>query len=622
MRIVAVRSTDSTGPSGFDSRALFGISSAPVLESDELGQPGVNVAKTATIRRTDMLHSIGGTAWDAPAFVAARCREPIAAKTAVAAEQLPATLSLMLTRATQVLSALADPASYDPRPTDVSVVHTHASVVFLVGERVYKIKKPVDLGFLDYSTLARREAMCRSEVELNCRLARDVYIDVAPITQHGDQIAIGGSGPVVEWAVVMRRLDEAGSWSTLVAERRLGATQVHDAARHIARFHREAPRGRAEWGSFEAVAGACRDNIVSLRRELGDSALLRRVELATERELEARRELITTRARNGVVREIHGDLRLEHLYDVGARGRAEDLRIIDCIEFSDALRHGDPAADIAFLAMDLRMHGAWSLADELTTAWAIALEDPGAAELLPLYSAYRSAVRAKVRTLQAHDRALDDAARHNARSLAVGHLVLALGELAQPDERPALVLVGGLPGTGKSRLAADLQQRGDMTWIRADAVRKELAGLRADASGKSTIEGGIYTHEWNDRTYGECLGRARAILEDGGRVIVDASFKEERRREELIAVARACGARVHLLICTAPPDAVRTRLAERRDDPSDADWMIYEHAVRTWEPLGASSEVVTSTIDTERPHEQTVASALECLRSCGILGAP
>jgi hypothetical protein len=524
--------------------------------------------------------------------------------------------------ATSIVTALSDPASYDPRPPDVTVIHTHASVVSLAGERVYKIKKAVDLGFLDYSTLARREAMCRAEVELNRRLARDVYLDVVPVMQYGDRIAIAGdrNGTVVEWAVVMRRLDEAGSWSTLVAERRLTLAQVRDAARHIAQFHRDAVRGAAVWGSFDAVASACRDNFAVLRRELGDLALLQRVEAATERELAARREVIDARVRDGVVREIHGDLRLEHLYDTGGRGRVEDLRIIDCVEFSDALRHGDPAIDIAFLAMDLRMHGAWSLADELSTAWLGAMGDAGAAELLPLFCAYRSAVRAKVRALQAHGSALDDAARDDARALALGHLVLAAGELAAPDERPALVLVGGLPGTGKSLLAADLQRQAGMTWIRADAVRKELAGLRADASGKSEIEGGIYTHEWNDRTYGECLARARRVLEGGGRVIVDASFKEERRREEMIAVAGACGARVHMLICAAPPDAVRTRLAERHDDPSDADWTIYEHAVRTWDELGVRSAAVTSTIDTERAHEATVEAALECLRACGVLG--
>lgn len=526
----------------------------------------------------------------------------------------------MPTDATRVVAALADPTSYDPRPADVRVIHTHASLVFLAGDRVYKIKKPVDLGFLDYSTLARREAMCRAEVELNRRLARDVYLDVVPITEQGGRIAIAGGGSVIEWAVVMRRLDEGGAWSTLVEQRRLGAAAVREAARHIAHFHRHAGRGRAEWAAFDAVAGACDDNVAVLRRELGASALLDRVAFVTSAELAARRDRINARAREGIVREIHGDLRLEHLYDVGDRGSAEDLRIIDCVEFSAALRHGDPAADLAFLAMDLRMHGAWSLADELTTAWVDALEDRGAAELMPLYCAYRSAVRAKVRMLQANDPALDGAAREHARSLAVGHLVLALGELEEPDDRPALVLVGGLPGTGKSRLADDLHQRARMTWIRADAVRKELAGLRADASGRSAIEGGIYTHAWNDRTYGECLARARAVLAEGGRVIVDASFKEERRREEMIAVAQACGARVVLLICAAPPDAVRRRLEERRDDPSDADWTIYQHAARTWEPLGLASTLATSTIDTERPHDQTVAAALDCLRTRGVLG--
>lgn len=514
---------------------------------------------------------------------------------------------------TQIISALAEPT--------VEVIHTHASVVFLAGDRVLKIKKPVDLGFLDYSTLARREAMCRAEVELNRRLARDVYLGVVPITQRGDRVEIDGDGEIVEWAVEMRRLDEAGSWSRLVAQARLTVAQVHDAARYIARFHRDARHGEPTLGAFQAVAAACRDNITALRRGLGSSAVLRRVELTTERELEARRERIDARARAGKVREIHGDLRLEHLYDVGNTGRIEDLRIIDCVEFADALRHGDPAADIAFLAMDLRMHGAWSLADELTKTWCSELDDPGAAEVLPLYCAYRSAVRAKVRMLQSSDRALDDAAREEARSLTIGHLVLALSELAAPEDRPALVLVGGLPGTGKSRLAADLERRANMTWIRADAVRKELAGLAAGASGKSEIEGGIYTHAWNDRTYGECRDRARAILEAGGRVVVDASFKEERRREELLAVARACGARAHLLICVAPPEAVRARLAQRHDDPSDADWTIYAHAARTWEPLGPVSASVASMVETERPHEETVATALDDLSACGMAAA-
>ena len=355
---------------------------------------------------------------------------------------------------------------------------------------------------------------------------------------------------------------------------------------------------------------------------MGDTDLVGRLHFETTRELEARRSLVDARAAAGVPCEIHGDLRLEHVYDLGADARADDLRIVDCVEFSAALRHGDPASDIAFLAMDLRMHGAWSLADALLETWLERIEDPGAAELLPLYSSYRSAVRAKVRAIQARDALASPEEREHARALARGHLVLAYGELAAADRRPCLVLVGGLPGTGKSRLAADLEARAGLVWIRADAVRKELAGLDPHASAKGEILGGLYTRAWNDRTYAECGARAEQILANGGRALIDASFKEDHRRAELVALARRLGVRVRILICQAPAAAIRERLAERTNDPSDADWAVYEHAVATWEPTTDATQPYVSTIDTDLPHELTVEHALAQLGRDGLLRVP
>lgn len=521
----------------------------------------------------------------------------------------------------QVLAALSDPATYGPAVTEVAVIHTHASVVFLAGDRVYKIKRPVDFGFLDYSTLARREAMCRAEVELNRRLAPDIYLGVVAITRTGDRVTIGGDGTVVEWAVHMVRLPESACWTAMLAGHTVEPEHARAVGVRLARFHREARRGPAiaAWGGFGPVAAACRDNITALR---GSATvvpeLVSRLDVATERELVRCRARIDTRAASEVPCEFHGDLRIEHVYDLGGGARPEDLRIVDCIEFSDALRHGDPVADLAFLAMDLRMHGAWALADALVDAWIEASGDGDAHGLLPLYCSYRSAVRAKVRAIQANDPGLSETERAHARELARGHLVLACAELAPPRQRPCLILVGGLPGTGKSRLAADLERRADLVWIRADAVRKELAGLDPLASGRGAIEGGIYTHAWNDRTYGECLARADAILERGGRAIVDASFKDEGRRNEFVAHARRMGVRVRMLCTQAPPDAIRRRLAERTADPSDADWTIYEHALRTWEPYGADTRGLVTDIDTERPHEQTVALALAQLQADGL----
>jgi predicted kinase len=229
-------------------------------------------------------------------------------------------------------------------------------------------------------------------------------------------------------------------------------------------------------------------------------------------------------------------------------------------------------------------------------------------------------VRAKVRALQARDVAPPE--REQLRMLARGHLLLALGELAAPEERPGLVLVAGLPGTGKSRLAADLQATAGLQWIRADAVRKELAGLDEHESGRAAIEGGIYTPDWNDRTYGECMARAERILLRGGRAIVDASFKEERRRRDFIALARKLGVPVRILSCRASDEAVRERLAARVGDPSDADWSIYEHARRTWDPFAKPTAAVAAWIDTTGPHEETLETALEELRRCNLLGPP
>ena len=488
-------------------------------------------------------------------------------------------------------------------PTEV--VHTHASMVFLGATRVYKVKKPVDFGFLDYSSLGKREAMCRAEVELNRRLAPDVYLGVVPITDEGDRLALAGSGPIIEWAVLMRRLPEEACWSSLLAREALTPAHVRMVGQRLAAFHRTAPRGPdiSAHARFVEVAQACRDNFTALAGF--DAPLVERVRAATERELAAQRHLIDARVGAGIPCEIHGDLRLEHVYDLGGSAHPDDLRIVDCVEFSAALRCGDPASDVAFLAMDLRMHGGWKLADALVESWLVG--DPEARALLPLFCAYRSAVRAKVRALQ------------NDEVRARGHLLLALGELAPPDERPCLVLVGGLPGTGKSRLAEDLAARAGLEWIRADAVRKELAGIDVHASGKAAVLGGIYTKEWNDRTYGECLARAGAILARGGRALVDASFKEEHRRLELVELARRMGARVRILVCSASAEVVRVRLAERGDDPSDADWTIYEHARRTWEPFGATTRELIGAIDTEGPHDVTVAHALEVLRADGLL---
>jgi len=520
-----------------------------------------------------------------------------------------------------ILRDLLDPHAHPHGAITPELVQTHASAVVLAGDDVYKLKKPVDFGFLDYSTLARRKAMCEAEVALNRRLAPGVYLGVVPITDRDGRAVLGGEGVPIDYAVHMRRLPEDG---TLAAHVRAGPVEesvLDRVGRRIARFHADARRGPdvAQWAVFERVRENCLDNFAGLAPHAGSVAPIEellRLQMETEAELDSQRPRIERRARENVPCESHGDMRLEHIYVFDAG----EITIVDCIEFSPRYACADPVSDVAFLAMDLRAHGAWSEARALLRAYFDASGDEDGRALVPLYVAYRSAVRAKVRAMQAQASAIPADQREKALQLARAHVQLAVGELALPGERPCLVLVGGLPGTGKSVLSSGLAAATDFTWLRADAIRKELAGIDPLASGRADVRGGIYTPEWNERTYGECLARARELLFAGRRVLVDASFKEEGRRRIFIDAARDWGVPVFFVECTARPEIVRERLEGRVGDPSDADWSIYEHVRRTWEALGPRSQSIHAAVDTSSTREESLASALASLTTTGLHG--
>jgi aminoglycoside phosphotransferase family enzyme len=396
---------------------------------------------------------------------------------------------------TTLLEALRDPSVYPHAAPGITVVHTHASAVVLAGEHVYKLKKPVDFGFLDYSTLERRRQMCAAEVELNRRevalnrrLAPGVYLGVIPITLDGQRVALGGAGEVVEYAVHMRRLPDTATLSHRILAGPLGRGTVERVGRMIANFHRDARRGPdvSRWATFDRVRENCRENFAGLAVHadvVAPRAEFMRLELVTEAELTARYELIERRAALNVPCETHGDLRLEHVY---LRPEGEPC-IVDCIEFSERFRCADPVADVAFLAMDLQAHGDWTAAGTLLDAYFDESGDGDGRALVPLYLAYRSVVRAKVRAIQAASPGIPVEQRRRALQLARAHIQLAVVDLAPAAERPCLVLVGGLPGTGKSVLSEALATTAHFHWLRADAIRKELAGLDPLASGSSAV---------------------------------------------------------------------------------------------------------------------------------------
>lgn len=542
----------------------------------------------------------------------------------------------------QLIEELSCPGAYPESVETVELRQTHISVVFLAGSHVYKVKKPVKLPFLDFSTLQQRKFYCDQEVRLNRRLAPEVYLGVVPIYSTSAGLRIGdtqtdgkhGSDPIVEWAVWMTRLPEENTFASRMEREILTDTQVEKLALRIADFHQRSQEqdGSAadqsktarilECGSFDRIAGAVRDNLAFAKQQIGQTitaSVYQRLHGATERALQQFRLLIERRVSSGMIRDLHGDLHLDHVYLFEDKQPPADLVIVDCIEFNDAFRFIDVVADIAFCRMDLLRHGHRGLAGTLTRAYFDATGDQEGIQLLPFYTAYRAAVRGKVDAITSLEAEVPQSQREAAAARATAYWLLALGELESAEQRPVLVLATGLPGTGKSTLARGLTQQMNLRWIRSDAVRKDLAsqaGLDVTAEA-GAYQAGIYTTEWTERTYAECLRQALSALRLGERVVVDATFLEELRRHEFLEGAIQLGVPAVWLLCDAAPDLVRDRLANRRDDVSDADWSIYTKAASAWQQPSVSSQRSLVTIDANQNPELMLAQAISAVSNFG-----
>lgn len=523
------------------------------------------------------------------------------------------------------MEALSDPGAYPHRVGEVSVLHTHISVVFLAGDFAYKVKKPVDLGFLDFTTLERRRTDCEEEVRLNRRLAPTVYLGVVPIIRLNGRVRVGGGGPAFEYAVKMKRLPEEATLRARLARGKVERPDVDALGRRVAAFHLDADSDEeiAGYGRFEVVAGNARENFDQTEPFRGQT-VSRRVWSAlkelTESRLSEHRDLIERRARPGVIRDTHGDLHLEHVYCFPDREPPEDLVILDCLEFNRRFRYADPVSDVAFLVMDLEFHARSDLARAFADAYFEASGDAEGEALLPYYAAYRAVIRGKVESLELREDEVPEGQRWQDLQRARAHFLLALGRLAPAAERPALVLAVGLPGTGKSRLSRGLAERAGFVRFSSDEVRKELAGLRPEESAAAPLDEGLYSPEWTERVYAVCLERAEEALYEGRRAVVDASFQEEAKRRAYLDAARAWGVPAVLLICETPAEQVRRRIERRGEgaEASDADWEIYRAVAERWEEPEEAATHAMRRIDTSGAAQESLQEALAALGELGL----
>lgn len=536
--------------------------------------------------------------------------------------------------------------AYPHDVAEVRAIQTHISVVFLAGPYAYKVKKPVEFAFLDFSTLDRRRRFCHEEVRLNRRLAPSVYHGVVPIVAAPGgprvlDVLVGdagdeppqGSGEVLEWAVRMERLPEERTLKSLLRRGELdgpGAVALLERlARLLAEFHATAARGPeiSRLGDFPTIAANARENFDEMEALSADTvspAVLRRLRALSESMLSELRPLMERRAREDIPCDGHGDLRLGHVYHLPDGSADGDIVIVDCIEFNERFRYADPMADLAFLVMELEYEDRPGLARAITDRHLEAMSDREGAELIPYYVAYRDIVRGKVRTLEAQDTAIAERERDRARARATRHFLRALGRLAPPDERPALILLAGLPGVGKSVLARGLADDAGFTWIDTDRVRKGLAAGHGPVNDRAGFEAGVYTREWTERTYAGCLQRAGSMLREGARVVVEGSFRSGRHRHTFLERARQLGVPALLILCEADREVVRDRLMARagqagEEGASDADWGVYQAMERRWEPPGAESDGVVRRIRTDRSEAEVLDRAMEILRVEGLL---
>jgi aminoglycoside phosphotransferase family enzyme/predicted kinase len=506
------------------------------------------------------------------------------------------------------------------RDEPVTLVETHISWVFLTATEAWKVKKPVDMGFLDFRALAERKRACDAEVLLNRRLAKSVYLGVVPVVlgadgRHGID---GRQGEIVDWAVRMRRLPDAWRASDRLARGELSPELVDTIAKRLAQFHAEATHDAtvSKRGHPADIRESIVENFAQTRHVVGD--YLSQDEAAhlegwQMRFLADHETLFLERVRRGRIREGHGDLRLEHVYV----DESEELTVLDCIEFNERFRFLDVCADISFLSMDLAWRGRVELAERLLATYAREADDYDLFSIVDFYESYRAYVRAKIATLIQANTELPWDARARAASDARRYFLFALAASRRPVVTPTLVAVGGIIASGKSTVAGVIASELGAPVVDADRTRKHMLGVEPTRHVNDAAWTGAYDPVVTARVYEEVLRRAEVVLASGRSVVVDASLRSRAMREDVSALAARMHVPVQFVECQAPAPTCRARLVERarRETVSDGRLDVFDAFVARYEPmleLDASRHLVVDTSLPEASMLSTLRRAVVC----------
>ncbi len=501
---------------------------------------------------------------------------------------LPALIQQMLT------------PDFYPHPVTmpIQLMQTHASYVLLTGEFVYKLKKPVNFGFLDYSTVAKRQQFCNEEIRLNQRGAKNLYLAVLAIAKQDNNYCLGTDGEIVDYAVKMVQFPQAALLSNMFEAGTITIEQIEEMGEVVAQFHANAQTNEyiSSFGEVARIRQSIDDNYRQTEVYIGRAQTqlqFTETKAYTDRFLLERDRLFNERRTGGFIRECHGDLHLRNI----CRWQSK-IMLFDCIEFNEPFRFVDTMYDIAFAVMDLEARGRKDLANRFLNTYTEQTGDWEGLQVLPFYLSRQAYVRAKVTSFLLDDLAISESDRQAAAQTA-GDYYHQAWAYTRATATPKLIMLSGLSGAGKSTLGKCIAMELGGIHLRSDAVRKHLGGIPLSSKGDASL----YTPEMTARTYQRVLELAAKLAAGGSTVILDAKYDRRDLRAAVVNVAADRGIPLQIIHCTAPEAVLRDRLARRTGDIADATVDLLASQQAAWQDFTPAERSYVTTIDTtqDRP---------------------
>ncbi len=506
----------------------------------------------------------------------------------------------------KLIAAMSNPDFYPHKPKSVELVQTHISYVFIAGDIVYKVKKPMNFGFLDFTTLEKRKYYCEEELRLNRRLAPGVYLEVAAI--YGDKktgFSLNSGAAIIDYAVVMKKLPQDKMLKTLLAQGDVDEKIMDKVAAKIAFFHAGAQTGGRinEMGRLKTIRHNHEENFAQTEKYI--NTVIPDYQYGFIRDyvncfLKANETLLEKRVAQGKIRDGHGDLHLEHICV------DEDIIIFDCIEFNERFRFADVAAEVAFLTMDLDFNGYTSYAESFTDSYLKYSGDTDMLKLLDFYRCYYAYVRGKVISFRLDQKEIAEKEPKEISETAARYFDFSYNYAARL-EKPVLILTAGLMGSGKSYQARTLAKILGARIIRTDVLRKEMLNIEPTQSRKENFGQGIYSEESSRLTYDKVYDIAATYLRQGKPVIIDASFKKREERKKACALAQSLGVPFYIIECACPDEVTKKRLDKRareNDNISDGRWEIFHQQKEDFDTVDEFPPDIHFKIDTSADPEK------------------